>query len=245
MNETKDLSRREAIALLAGVTAAGFLAAETNAHAEENQAPQAKVDYDVVIVGGGPECLPGPGPVLPQGAGVRRGEAAEPHLRGRSRVLLARRNQPRRAAQDRAGAARTLRRGLARWTGRRGREGGDRVQGHAGKGQGCRRAEARTRHRCHRQVSRRPWHPGLVGDRGAALPVLPRVGGAGRAVGVHRPRRAGGRVGDVALGLEQVPHLPHQRRTAADRRPVEVVSRTTALPCGRRRSPGWTARKGN
>src|SRR6185312_12775417 len=83
---------------------------------------------------GGPECRPGPGPVLPQGAGVRRGEAAEPHLPGRSRVLLARRNQPRRAAQDRAEAARTLRRGVARRTGRRGREGGDRVQGHAGKG---------------------------------------------------------------------------------------------------------------
>jgi hypothetical protein len=39
MNETKDLSRREAVALLAGGTAAGFLAAETNAHAEGKRAP--------------------------------------------------------------------------------------------------------------------------------------------------------------------------------------------------------------
>jgi hypothetical protein len=48
MNETKNPSRREAIALLAGGTASGFLAAEPNAHAEEKQAPQAKFDYDVV-----------------------------------------------------------------------------------------------------------------------------------------------------------------------------------------------------
>jgi thioredoxin reductase len=57
VNETKDLSRREAIALLAGGTAASFLAAETNAHAEGEKAPPAKFDYDVVIVGGGPAGL--------------------------------------------------------------------------------------------------------------------------------------------------------------------------------------------
>jgi thioredoxin reductase len=57
VNETKNLSRREAIALLAGGTGAGFLAAQTNAHAEEKPNPLhpqhgAITMDDVIIIGG-------------------------------------------------------------------------------------------------------------------------------------------------------------------------------------------------
>ena len=57
MSETKDLSRREAIALLVGGTGAGFLAAQTNANAEEKPNPLhpqhgAITMDDVIIIGG-------------------------------------------------------------------------------------------------------------------------------------------------------------------------------------------------
>jgi thioredoxin reductase len=57
VSETKNLSRREAIALLAGGTGAGFLAAQTNANAEEKPNPLhpqhgAITMDDVIIIGG-------------------------------------------------------------------------------------------------------------------------------------------------------------------------------------------------
>lgn len=56
MTTTTDVSRRDALTLIAGATA-GALTAGSEARAEEKKVPPAKFDYDAVVVGGGPSGL--------------------------------------------------------------------------------------------------------------------------------------------------------------------------------------------
>jgi alkyl hydroperoxide reductase subunit AhpF len=56
MTDTMDMSRREAITLIAGTTS-GLMSTGSNVLAHESKSAQPHFDYDVVIVGGGPSGL--------------------------------------------------------------------------------------------------------------------------------------------------------------------------------------------
>ncbi|MCF6508900.1 class I SAM-dependent methyltransferase [Blastococcus sp. MG754426] len=201
---------------------------------------------------GGPERSAHPGPRPAQRAGGGRGGA--PQRPGRARAQLPRPggHAPRRAVRDRPGRGGGLRRHRRPRPGRWGAARGRRLPGRPGGRRVRARPPAAAGRRPDRRAARDPRRRRALGRHGAALPLLPRLGGPGPG-GRHREHRpdGGARRGALAAVDRRRGALRAHRRRA-DRGGARAARgaggahrpRRGGRAGGRRRGPAGLRRAG-